>query len=164
MSPYHPAVSRGERFHQTEKRYLAKQPPARNLKQLQHQLDKFVHYYNDVRPHRALGRKTPRSVYEARVKAHPGNVKDATAHFRVRYDKIDTNGTVTLRYGSRLLHLGMGRKNAGQVVTMLVADRNVRVLNPEGVLMRRFILDTQTQLPEAIWRHCVYHVLTQCLR
>jgi hypothetical protein len=83
----------------------------------------------------------PRVIYDARVKAHPGQVKDATAHFRVRYDKVDTNGTVTLRYGSRILHLGMGRKNAGQVVTMLVADRDVRVLNPEGVLMRHFTID-----------------------
>jgi hypothetical protein len=32
---------------------------------------------------------------------------EVTAHFRVRYDKIGTNGTATLRYGSRLLHLGM---------------------------------------------------------
>ncbi len=94
-----------------------------------------------MRPHRALRRQTPQSAYDARVKAHPGDVKDATAHFRVRYDKIDTNGTVTLRYGSRLVHLGMGRKNADQVVTMLVADRDVRVLNPEGVLMRRFTID-----------------------
>ena len=59
----------------------------------------------------------------------------------MRYDNIDTNGTVTLRYGSRILHLGMGRKNAGQVATMLVADRDVRVLNPEGVLMRHFTID-----------------------
>jgi hypothetical protein len=35
----------------------------------------------------------------------------------------------------------MGRRNAGQVVTRLVADRDVRVLNPEGVLMRRFTID-----------------------
>jgi len=123
------------------KRYLRKQPPARNLKELQAQLDEFVGYYNEVRAHRSLARRTPQSVYQARVKAHPGDVKDATAHFRVRYDKVDTNGTVTLRYGSRLLHLGMGRRNAGQVVTMLVADRDVRVLNPEGVLMRWFTID-----------------------
>jgi transposase InsO family protein len=141
-SPYHPQTcGKVERFHQTEKRYLAKQPPARNLKQLQRQLDEFVRYYNDVRPHRALSRKAPRSAYEARVKAHPGDVKDATAHFRVRYDKVDTNGTVTLRYGSRLLHLGMGRRYAGQVVTMLVADLNVRVLTPEGELIRWFTID-----------------------
>jgi hypothetical protein len=68
-------------------------------------------------------------------------VKNVTAHFRERYNKIDTNGTVTLRYGSRLLHLGMGRKNASQLVTMLVADPDVRVLNPEGVLMRHFMID-----------------------
>jgi transposase InsO family protein len=141
-SAYHPQTcGKVERFHQTMKRYLAKQPSARNLKELQRQLDTFVRYYNEVRPHRSLARQTPRCVYDARVKAHPGDVKDATAHFRVRYDKVDINGTVTLRYGSRLLHLGMGRKNAGQVVTMLVADRDVRVLNPEGVLMRRFTID-----------------------
>ena len=141
-SPYHPQTcGKVERFHQTMKKFLAKQPPARTLKELQKQLDGFARYYNDVRPHRSLARRTPREVYEARVKAHPGDVKDATAHFRVRYDKINANGTVTLRYGSRLLHLGMGRRNAGQVVTMLVADRDVRVLNPEGVLMRRFTVD-----------------------
>ena len=121
--------------------YLAKQSSARTVKDLQRQLDTFVRYYNEVRPHCSLARRTPRVVYDARVKAHPGQVKDATAHFRVRYDKVDTNGTVTLRYGSRILHLGMGRKNADQVVTMLVADRDVRVLNPEGVLMRHFTID-----------------------
>jgi transposase InsO family protein len=141
-SAYHPQTcGKVERFHQTMKRYLRKQPGARNLKALQAQLDTFVRYYNEVRPHRSLGRRTPQSVYDERVKARPGQVNDATAHFRVRYDKVDNNGTVTLRYGSRLLHLGMGRKNAGQVVTMLVADRDVRVLNPEGVLMRRFTID-----------------------
>jgi transposase InsO family protein len=141
-SPYHPQTcGKVERYHQTMKKFLRKQPPATSLRELQVQLDWFRNYYNTVRPHRALGRHTPQSVYDARVKAYPGDVKDATAHFRVRYDKIDTNGTVTLRYGSRLLHLGMGRKNADQVVTMLVADRDVRVLNPEGVLMRRFTID-----------------------
>jgi transposase InsO family protein len=141
-SPYHPQTcGKVERYHQTMKKFLRKQPPATTMRELQAQLDWFTDYYNTVRPHRALGRRTPQSAYDARVKAHPGDVKDATAHFRVRYDKINDNGTVTLRYGSRLLHLGMGRKNAGQVVTMLVADRDVRVLNPEGVLMRRFTID-----------------------
>jgi transposase InsO family protein len=143
-SPYHPQTcGKVERYHQTMKKFLRKQPPATTIRELQSQLDWFTNYYNTVRPHRGLARRTPQSVYDARVKAHPGDVKDATAHFRVRYDKIDTNGTVTLRYGSRLLHLGMGRKNAGQVVTMLVADRDVRVLNPDGVLMRRFTIDPQ---------------------
>lgn len=141
-SPYHPQTcGKVERYHQTMKKFLRKQPPAATIKELQSQLDWFTNFYNTVRPHRALARRTPQSVYDARVKARPGDVKDATAHFRVRYDKVDTNGTVTLRYGSRLLHLGMGRCNAGQVVTMLVADLDVRVLNPEGVVMRHFKID-----------------------
>ncbi len=136
-----PSCGKVERYHQTMKKFLTKQPPATSIAELQAQLDWFTHYYNDVRPHRSLARRTPRSVYDARVKAHPGDVKDATAHFRVRYDKVDTNGTVTLRYGSRLLHLGLGRRYAGQVVMMLVADRDVRVLDPEGILLRRFTID-----------------------
>ncbi|MDE3064671.1 MAG: IS481 family transposase [Acidobacteriota bacterium] len=149
-SPYHPQTcGKVERYHQTMKKFLRKQPPATSLAELQTQLDWFTDFYNDVRGHRSLARRTPRSAYEARVKARPGDVKDATAHFRVRHDKVDTNGTVTLRYGSRLVHLGMGRCNAGQVVTMLVADRDVRVLNPEGVLMRRFTIDPKRNYQKA---------------
>jgi transposase InsO family protein len=59
--PYHPQTcGKVERFHQTMKRYLAKQPPASSLALLQAQLDAFVGRYNDRRPHRALGRATPR--------------------------------------------------------------------------------------------------------
>ena len=44
--PYHPQTcGKVERLHQTLKRYLAKQPPARMLSELQSQLDGFVHYY-----------------------------------------------------------------------------------------------------------------------
>jgi transposase InsO family protein len=49
--PYHPQTcGKIERLHQTPKRYLAKQPPADGLTELQAQLDTFVHYYNDIPP------------------------------------------------------------------------------------------------------------------
>jgi transposase InsO family protein len=58
--PYHPQTcGKVERFHQTLKRWLAKQRPARSVAQLQAQLDRFRHYYNTIRPHRALNRRTP---------------------------------------------------------------------------------------------------------
>ena len=45
--PYHPQTcGKVERFHQTLKRYLAKQDPPDTKKQLQAQLDAFVAYYN----------------------------------------------------------------------------------------------------------------------
>jgi len=52
--PYHPHTSgEVERFHQTLKRWPAKQRPTRTIAELQGQLDRFVAYYNEVRPHRA---------------------------------------------------------------------------------------------------------------
>jgi hypothetical protein len=70
--PYHPQT-RGnvERFHQTLKRYLGKQPPAASLAELQLQLDSFRAYYNHHRPHRALDGQTPLMAFNARLKARP---------------------------------------------------------------------------------------------
>jgi transposase InsO family protein len=41
-----------ERFHQTQKKWLAVQPRAATVVGLQRQLDRFGRYYNTVRPHR----------------------------------------------------------------------------------------------------------------
>ena len=68
--PYHPQTcGKIERLHQTLKRYLAEATPAKSICELQSQLDTFVHYYNDIRPHRALGGRTPLQAYSARIKA-----------------------------------------------------------------------------------------------
>ena len=57
---YHPQTcGKVERFHQTQKKWLAAQPPAPTLAALQRQLDRFRRYYNTIRPHRALNRATP---------------------------------------------------------------------------------------------------------
>lgn len=139
--PYHPQTcGKVERFHQTMKRYLTKQPPAPSLALLQAQLDAFVARYNDRRPHRALGRATPRQVFESKVKAAPAARVDS--HFRVRYDKVDRHGKLTLRYESKLLHIGLGARFKGQPIVMLVADRDVRVVSAEdGELLRHLTLD-----------------------
>jgi transposase InsO family protein len=66
--PYHPQTcGKVERLHQTLKRYLTRQAPAQTLAELQEQLDAFAHYYNDIRPHRALGGRTPLQAYSAPV-------------------------------------------------------------------------------------------------
>ena len=140
--PYHPQTcGKVERFHQTLKRFLAKQPGAVDLAELQAQLDRFVAYYNDARPHRALARRTPREVFDAKLKAHPtaGDITDT--HFRVRHDRVDKTGCVTLRYQSRLRHIGIGRAHKGQRVLLLVADRDVHVVNEDGELIRRLTID-----------------------
>src|SRR5205807_1889212 len=140
-SPYHPQTcGKVERFHQTLKKFLARQPGAPDLAGLQAQLDRFVAYYNGARPHRALGRRTPAEAFSARTKAHPSTPLPQ-GHFRVRHDKVDKAGAITIRYQSRLHHIGMGARLKGRGVVMLVADRDIRVLSPDGELLRHLTLD-----------------------
>jgi transposase InsO family protein len=132
--PYHPQTcGKVERFHQTMKKYLAANPTAHSLAQLQTQLDTFVTYYNDARPHRAKHRTTPHTAYNARVKAKPAGtpIRDA-GEFRIRRDRVDQTGKVTLRYAGKLRHLAIGRAHKGQHVLMLVNDRDVRILTTDG--------------------------------
>jgi transposase InsO family protein len=145
--PYHPQTcGKVERFHQTLKKWLAKQRRAATLAQLQSQLDRFRNYYNQIRPHRALGRRTPAQAFAARTKARPRKTPVVIpAHHRVRRDRIDSGGKVTLRYHSRLLHLGVGRRYAATRVLLLVKDREVRVLNDDGELLAEFTIDPTRQ-------------------
>ncbi len=140
--PYHPQTcGKVERFHQTMKRYLAKQHPATSRKALQRQLDRFVAYYNEVRPNRAIGRRTPAEVFGARDKAYPKGPRIDAVGYRLPQDKVNKNGTVTLRYRGRLHHIGVGRPYAGWRVILLVAGRDVQILGIDGSPLRRLRLD-----------------------
>ena len=110
--------------------------------ELQGQVDRFVAYYNEVRPHRARGRMTPRSAFQARDKARPSGPKiQIGAGVRVRRDRIDKNGKVTLRHRTRLHHIGIGHTHKGTRVIMLVDGLDVRVLSEDGELLRHLTLD-----------------------
>jgi transposase InsO family protein len=140
--PYHPQTcGKVERFHQTQKKWLTAQPPPATISDLQRQLDRFRRYYNTVRPHRAVARRTPHTAYTTRPKSAPSK-PSIPVHYRVRRDKTDTSGTVTLRYNSRLHHIGLGREHARTRVLVLVANRHVRVVNATtGELLRELTLD-----------------------
>jgi transposase InsO family protein len=140
--PYHPQTcGKVERFHQTLKKFLAKQDPATSKKQLQAQLDDFVVYYNQTRPHRALRRRTPVEAFTARERAYPTGPKIECAGYRIRHDRIGTGGTVTLRYNGRLHHIGIGMAFKGWRVVMLVAGLEIRILSLDGTQLRRLKLD-----------------------
>src|SRR5215203_5259342 len=140
--PYHPQTcGKVERFHQTQKKWLRAQPRAATLVGLQHQLNRFQTYYNTVRPHRALGRRTPAQTYQARPKAVPTGPIIPT-HYRVRHDKIDRWGAVTVRHNSRLHHIGLGARLAGTPISLLIDDLHIRVIHRHtGELIRELILD-----------------------
>jgi len=140
--PYHPQTcGKVERFHQTLKKFLAKQEIPATKKQLQAQLDRFVASYNALRPHRGIGRRTPLEAFGARQKAYPCGPRIDCAGYRVRHDRIAKNGNVTLRYNSRLHHIGVGAAYKGWRVILLVAGREVQILSLEGAPLRRLVLD-----------------------
>jgi hypothetical protein len=140
-SPYHPQTcGKVERLHQTLKRWLAARSKARTLSELQADLDRFVAYYNGQRPHRAIGRRTPAEAFAARPKAVPGGLQ-IPEHYRVRQDRIDRAGAVTLRHNSRLHKIKVGRAHAGTRVLMLVAGLDIRIVSEDGKLIRELTLD-----------------------
>lgn len=153
--PYHPQTcGKVERLHQTLKQWLSKQPTAITVSELQTQLDDYREYYNTCRPHRAIGRRTPASAWTARPRAIPARQGiRIDEQFRVRKDRVDTDGKLTLRHGSRLHHIGVGRAWAGTPILMLIRELDIRIITEEdGELIRELTLDPtrdyQPQAPE----------------
>jgi transposase InsO family protein len=126
-SPAHPQTQgKIERFHQTLKRWLGQRPAPRTLAELGATLDAFRAAYNEERPHRAIGRRTPGEAYRASPKARPANA--ARGHFRLRYDVTDGKGVITLRRAGRLHHLNAGVAQARRRVLAIVDETDVTVV------------------------------------
>jgi transposase InsO family protein len=127
-SPGHPQTQgKIERFHQTLKRWLDRQPAARDLAELQAQLDAFRLVYNEQRPHRAIGRRTPGEAYRA-IPADRPSGRAGQGHFRLRYDTTDSKGAMTLRRAGRLHHLKVGAAHARTRVLAIVDEQEVIVV------------------------------------
>lgn len=140
--PFHPQTQgKIERFHQTLKLWLSKQPPADTLEQLQRQLDQFRSIYNQKRPHRALNQQTPQQAYNATIKATP-LARTANTHYRVRNDIIDQFGKLTLRRAGRLHHLGVGRDHARKTVLILVDEHDVTITDQTtGEILGTYLIE-----------------------
>lgn len=146
-SPSHPQTQgKVERFQQTLKNWLrAQHPQPTTIEDLQRLLDTFADDYNHHRPHRSLPhRATPAARYATLPKDSPATgARTDDAHARVRHDRIDKTGTVTLRVNGRLHHIGVGRTHTGTHVLLLTDDLDVRIVNATtGELLRELTIDT----------------------
>jgi transposase InsO family protein len=143
--PNHPTTcGKAERFQQTLKKWLQAQPAQpRSVEDLQALCDAFADTYNNRRPHRSQPRRaTPASRYDALPKALPSDSRDPDTHDRVRHDRVDKAGSVTLRHHGRLHHIGVGRRHAGTHVLLLVHDLHARIVDAAtGELLRQLTID-----------------------
>ena len=142
--PNHPTTcGKVERFQQTLKKWLRAQPvQPSTIAELQALIDLFIVIYNQHRPHRSLQHHaTPTVAYTTRPKATPGQ-RSLDPHHRVRHDRIDESGVVTLRHNSRLHHIGIGRTHARTHILMLIDDLDIRIINAAtGELLRKLTLN-----------------------
>ncbi len=143
--PNHPTTcGKVERFQQTMKKWLrAQSPQPATIAELQVLIDAFLDEYNHRRPHRSLPHRcTPVTAYTARPKATPTADRADETHDRVRHDRLDHSGCVTLRVNGRMHHIGVGRTHARTHIILLVHDLDVRIINAAtGEILRALLID-----------------------
>lgn len=111
----HPQTQgKNERGHSTLKRWLRARPAARNLDELQTQLDEFDEHYNEHRPHQSLQMMTPLATYIATPKSPtptpPTAVSSTPAQPRHFVRKAQPNGIVNVAQIRIMISKAHGRK------------------------------------------------------
>jgi transposase InsO family protein len=134
-SPGHPQTcGKIERSHQTTKKWLTTQRPARTPRGLQRQLDGWRDYYNHHRPHRALDGATPAEVWAATPAAHPGPpIPGPTG---VSKHVVSSGGHIG--WGRYLI--AVGSQLIGQTVLVVAKDLTLAVYGQSG-LIRKLTID-----------------------
>ena len=148
--PGHPQTQgKIERFHQTLKRWLAAQPAAATVAELQTQLNTFTDIYNQIRTHRALQGATPAQAYVATIKAAPA-AQHSNPHYRIRTDHVDRLGKISIRRAGCMHHLGVGAAHPGSAVTVLIDPDTATVIHTDtGEVLSQHTIDPD----RSYWRN-----------
>jgi hypothetical protein len=63
-------------------------------------------------------------------------------HYRIRHDRVDKLGNLTLRHAGKLHHLGVGARHKQQRVTILVDHTSATVIQQDtGEILSRHHID-----------------------
>lgn len=133
--PYSPnSNGKAERFHQTVRKWLLKQPRANSLDELTAQLDLFRIIYNTARPHSGIGRRFPANVWEHAPKTGP-STQPITATTRTHTATV-INGTANAgRY-----RITIGAQHNDQTALTVITGTAAHVFIT-GRLIRALTLD-----------------------
>ena len=85
------------------------------------------------------------NCHDGRASAPTNPTTVATpAHYRVRHDRIDDAGTVTLRHHSTIHKIAVGRAWAHQPLIMLIDDLDIRIIHATtGEVLRTLTLNPE---------------------
>jgi len=94
IRPGHPEENgRHERMHRTLKEAVAS-PPKESFRAQQRAFDWFIQDYNEVRPHEALGQKTPTSIYTPSPRNYPDRIDQPEYQAGATVRRVRTNGDI----------------------------------------------------------------------
>lgn len=137
--PYHPhSNGKVERFHQTLKKWLARQPPAATLIELQYLLNCFRWIYNHQRPHRSINRAYPADIWANAPKTGPSTQPLGTP---------TTTHTSTVHNGRASAAgylITIGATHNGQPALTIITDNTAHVF-VNGHLTRQLTLNPTTR-------------------
>ncbi len=113
--PYHPQTQgKVERFHGTIEREILFEKQS----DIQAELDEFRNLYNWVRPHQALGMKTPGSIYEPSTRKRPSTMPQPFFPEGAILRKCQSHGT----FSYNGIYYRMGRAFEGLPIGIRVQD------------------------------------------
>ena len=147
IAPSHPEQNGShERMHKTLKEETTR-PPQTNRKSQQRRFDRFRHEYNQLRPHEALGQRTPASLYRPSPRPYSSRLPqpEYPGHFELR--RVGSNGCILWKQHP----LFLSHTLAGELVGLEEVNDGIWSLHFGPLLLAR--LDQRTgKLHEGIPR------------
>lgn len=148
--PYHPQTTgKVERFQQTLKKWLRRQPLAKDLAELQAQLDEFCRIYNHERPHQGISRQIPIDRWNGRLPSRPASqpIDHPDYSQSVRRSEHAVRASGIVHADGLKIHLGV--EWAGMPAVVLIDTDRASVII-DNHLVRHLVLDrTRDYQPSA---------------
>jgi transposase InsO family protein len=129
--PYHPQTcGKVERFQQTLKKWLrVRQTKIKSLAALQDHLDEFRGYYNEQRPHRAIGRRTPWERFNAQPLPKPA--RPALPPPQRWTEATVSSGQIGVKTNT---FIGLGKRYNGKRAKVLLIDNHAIIFIDDRIV------------------------------
>ena len=146
IEPGHPEQNgRHERMHRTLKEATGT-PPLANWRAQQRAFDRFRREYNEVRPHQALGMRTPAAVYSSSPPEFPTRMPEPEYGCAMQVRRVQKHGQFHWKYQDVFLSKVLDGERIG---LLPIDDRYYRVYLTTTPIAR---LDTHTLQVERLWK------------